>query len=222
MRLLIVEDDTDLRDALVLSMRQLDFSVDVARDGQQALNMLLADHYDLAIVDIGLPNLDGLSLVRALRRKSQGLPILIVTARDSLDDRVTGLDAGADDYLVKPFELAELAARVRALLRRHHADRRTEIVVGPLTLTPGQPRVRLGEEFVELTNNEFTLLEALVARPGRVVRRDEISNRLARGGEPLSDAAIDVCVHRLRRRLGAYGMVVRTMRGFGYLLEEAS
>jgi DNA-binding response OmpR family regulator len=159
--------------------------------------------------------------VRNIRRKSRGLPILIVTARDALEDRVAGLDAGADDYLVKPFELAELEARVRALLRRHRADRSMEVTVGALTFTPGQPRILLAGDPVDLTMSEFALLEILVLRNGRVVRRDEIANRLARGGEPTSDAAIDVCVHRLRRRLSPYGLQVRTLRGFGYLLEDA-
>jgi two-component system, OmpR family, response regulator len=222
MRVLIVEDDSDLRIALADALRQSDFVVDALADGQQAFNSLLTNEYDLAIVDLGLPSMDGLSLVRNIRRRSLGLPILIVTARDALDDRVAGLDAGADDYLVKPFELAELEARVRALLRRHRADRSAEVTIGPLTFTPGQPRIILGGAPVDLTMSEFSLLEILALRSGRVVRREEIANRLARGSEPTSDAAIDVCVHRVRRRLSPFGLRVRTLRGFGYLLEQGS
>ena len=222
MRVLIVEDDADVRAALSDALRHSDFVVDALSDGQQAFNALLTNEYDLAIIDIGLPSMDGLSLVRNARRKSRGLPILIVTARDALDDRVAGLDAGADDYLVKPFELAELEARVRALLRRHRSDRSETITVGALTLTPGQPRILLDGAPVDLTANEFALLEILALRNGRVVRRDEIAHRLARGGEPTSDSAIDVCVHRLRRRLGSHGLQVRTLRGFGYLLEQGA
>ncbi|HTR00674.1 MAG TPA: response regulator [Candidatus Acidoferrum sp.] len=220
MRLLIVEDDDDLRAVLQGAMSQSDFEVDTAKDGLQALQMLQGANYDLAIIDLGLPQMDGMTLLRNLRRKTYSLPVLIVTARDALEDRVGGLDAGADDYLVKPFELVELEARVRALLRRHRADRSAEVSIGPLTFTPGQPRIMLDGTPIDLTASEFSLLELLALRSGRVVRRDEIANRLARNGEPPSDAAIDICVHRLRRRLEPCGLKVRTLRGFGYLLEK--
>jgi two-component system OmpR family response regulator len=219
MRLLIVEDDRQLREALTDLLRQSGFEVDAFADGGQAFNALLSRDYDLAIVDLGLPGMDGLALVRSLRRQLRGLPILVVTARDALEDRVSGLDAGADDYLVKPFDLQELEARVRALLRRHRADRNAQIRIGALVLTPGEPRVMLGGCAVDLPASEFALLEALATRAGRVVRRDDLADRLARGTEPPSDTAIEVCVHRLRRRLSPLGLKVRTLRGFGYLLE---
>jgi DNA-binding response OmpR family regulator len=219
MRLLIVEDDRQLREALTDLLRQSGFEVDAFADGDQAFSALLSRDYDLAIVDLGLPGMDGLALVRSLRRQLRGLPILVVTARDALEDRVSGLDAGADDYLVKPFELQELEARVRALLRRHRADRNAQIRIGALVLTPGEPRVSLGGVAVDLPASEFALLEALAVRAGRVVRRDDLADRLGRGAEPPSDTAIEVCVHRLRRRLSPLGLKVRTLRGFGYLLE---
>jgi two-component system, OmpR family, response regulator len=222
MRLLIVEDDHQLREALTDLLRQSGFDVDAFADGDQAFSALLSGDYDLAIVDLGLPGMDGLALVRSLRRQLRGLPILVVTARDALEDRVSGLDAGADDYLVKPFELQELEARVRALLRRQHADRSAQIRIGALVLTPGQPRVLLGGVSVDLPASEFALLEALAIRAGRVVRREDLADRLGRGGEPPSDTAIDLCVHRLRRRLSPLGMKVRTLRGFGYLLETGA
>ena len=222
MRLLVVEDDTDLSSALVQALRQSEFQVDAIADGRKAYQALLAQDYDLAILDLGLPSMEGLALIRRLRRRALGLPILVVTARDSLNDRVSGLDAGADDYLVKPFELAELEARVRALLRRHRADRQKEISVGSLIFTPGQPRVRIGAVQVDLPAGEFALLEVLALRSGRVVRREEIANRIARGNDPPSDTAIEVAVHRLRRRLAPAGIKVRTLRGFGYLLESDS
>jgi two-component system OmpR family response regulator len=222
MRLLIVEDDHQLREALTDLLRQSGFDVDAFADGDQAFSALLSGDYDLAIVDLGLPGMDGLALVRSLRRQLRGLPILVVTARDALEDRVSGLDAGADDYLVKPFELQELEARVRALLRRQHADRSAQIRIGALVLTPGQPRVLLGGVSVDLPASEFALLEALAIRAGRVVRREDLADRLGRGGEPPSDTAIDLCVHRLRRRLSPLGMKVRTLRGFGYLLETVA
>ena len=219
MHLLIVEDDRQLREALTELLRQSGFEVDAFADGDQAFNALLSRDYDLAIVDLGLPGMDGLALVRSLRRQLRGLPILVVTARDALEDRVSGLDAGADDYLVKPFEHQELEARVRALLRRQRADRNAQIRIGALVLTPGEPRVMLGGVAVDLPASEFALLEALAIRAGRVVRREDIADRLGRGAEPPSDTAIEVCVHRLRRRLGPLGLTVRTLRGFGYLLE---
>src|SRR5580698_991537 len=187
MRLLIVEDDRQLREALTDLLHQSGFEVDAFADGDQAFSALLSHDYDLAVVDLGLPGMDGLALVRSLRRQLRGLPILVVTARDALEDRVSGLDAGADDYLVKPFELQELEARVRALLRRQHADRSAQIRIGALVLTPGQPRVLLGGVSVDLPASEFALLEALAIRAGRVVRREDLADRLGRGGEPPSD-----------------------------------
>src|SRR6204780_4549626 len=191
MRLLIVEDDHQLREALTDLLRQSGFEVDAFAEGDQAFNALLSRDYDLAIVDLGLPGMDGLALVRSLRRQLRGLPILIITARDALEDRVSGLDAGADDYLVKPFEMPELEARVRALLRRRRADRDEEIRVGPLVLVAGQPRVMLGETSFDLPASEMALLETLAIRAGRVVSKQAIADRLSRGGNPPSDTAIE-------------------------------
>jgi two-component system OmpR family response regulator len=221
MRLLIAEDDTDLRQVLSELLQQSGYAVDECTDGTAALSALLSGQYALGIVDVGLPGLSGLELVRALRNRGGTVPILIVTARDALNDRVSGLDAGADDYLVKPFDLPELQARVRALLRRHEARTAHELRIGPLRLRIGEPRVTLGERIVDLPAGEFTLLEALATRVGHVVSRELIAARLTRGGDPPSDTAIEICVHRLRRRLEPHGLRVRTLRGFGYLLEAA-
>jgi len=219
MRLLIVEDDAELRTALETLLTQKGYHVEGLGNGREALNVLLAQEYDLAIIDLALPELDGLSLIRALRKQSRGLPILIITARDAVDERVAGLDAGADDYLVKPFEMQELEARARALIRRSRSDRAQAIRIGPLELTVGQPRIHLSGVPLDLTAREFALLELLAVRAGKVVNKDHIANRLARAGEALSDTAIEVAVHRLRRRLEPYNLHVRTVRGFGYLLE---
>jgi DNA-binding response OmpR family regulator len=219
MRLLIVEDDRELREALTGLLLQSGYEVDACADGRDAFNTLLTRDYDLAIVDLMLPGMSGLALVRSLRRQLCGLPILVVTARDALEDRVSGLDAGADDYLVKPFEMPELEARVRALLRRHRADRDAEIRIGPLVLVPGQPRVTLGGTSVDLPASESALLETLATRVGKVVSKQAIADRLSKGGNVPSDTAIEICVHRLRRRLGPFGLKVRTLRGFGYMLE---
>jgi two-component system, OmpR family, response regulator len=221
MRLLIIEDDKELRTALQTLLTQKGYVVDAIESGREGLRLLLAQDYELAIVDLALPEMDGLSLVRALRKHQRGLPILIITARDAVDDRVAGLDAGADDYLVKPFEMQELEARARALIRRSRADRAQAIRLGPLELTIGQPRILLSGVAVDLTAREFALLELLALRAGRVVNKDLIASRLARSGEALSDTAIEVAVHRLRRRLEPYSLHVRTVRGFGYLLETS-
>lgn len=218
-RLLIAEDDADLRQVLTELLGQAGYDVDGCSDGTAALSALLTSQYDLGIVDIGLPGLSGLELVRSLRSRGGTVPILIVTARDALNDRVTGLDSGADDYLIKPFDLPELQARVRALLRRPNARTAQELRIGPLQMRLGEPRVILGEDTVDLPASEFALLEALATRVGHVVSREQIATRLTRGGEPPSDTAIEICVHRLRRRLEPHGLKVRTLRGFGYLLE---
>jgi two-component system OmpR family response regulator len=221
MRMMIIEDDAELRGGLHTLLAQKGNVVDALASGRDGLNVLLSEEYDLAIIDLSLPELDGLSVIRALRKQQRGVPILIITARDAVDDRVAGLDAGADDYLVKPFEMAELDARVRALVRRNRADRAQAIRLGPLELTMGQPRIHLDGAPVDLTAREFALLELLAVRAGRVVNKDHIATRLARSGEALSDTAIEVAVHRLRRRLEPYDLHVRTVRGFGYLLETA-
>lgn len=221
MNLIIIEDDAELRTGLQTLLTQRAYRVEAVGGAQEGLAALLAGEYDLAIVDLALPDGDGLALIRALRRDRRGVPILIITARDAVDDRVAGLDAGADDYLVKPFEMQELEARARALIRRSRADRAKAIRLGPLELTIGEPRVLLDGAPIDLTAREYTLLELLAMRSGRVVNKAHIGSRLAGSGEALSDAAIEVAIHRLRRRLEPYDLHVRTVRGFGYLLEAA-
>jgi two-component system OmpR family response regulator len=219
MRLLIVEDDPQLRIALAALLRQSGYETDAHADGESAFAAVLANEYDLAIVDLMLPGMSGLMLLRNLRQRRYRLPILIVTGRGALDDRITGLDAGADDYLSKPFEMAELEARVRALLRRQNARLGRQIRVGPLTIIPGQPQVMLGGIAVTLPAGESVVLEALVARVGRVVSKASLADQSRHHGEAPSASAIEIRVHRLRRRLEPFGIRVRTLRGFGYLLE---
>lgn len=219
-RLLIAEDDTALRQVLVDLLLQSGYEVEGFGNGAAALSALVSGAYDLGIIDIGLPGLSGLEVVQSLRAREQRLPLLIITARDAVNDRVGGLDAGADDYMTKPFDLQELQARVRALLRRQRSQPGTELRIGPMRLRLGEPRVELGEDVVDLPAGEFALLETLAMRVGHVVSRERIATRLTRGLEPPSDTAIEVCVHRLRRRLEPYGLRVRTLRGFGYLLEN--
>jgi len=219
MLLLLAEDDRALCDGLTDVLVQASNEVVACDDGKRALQLLMERDFDLAIVDLGLPGLDGLDVVRCARRRQIGLPILIITARDSLSERINGLDAGADDYLIKPFEVPEFEARVRALLRRHRADRSDEICLGALRFTPGQPQIWLDGTLLELPVNELVLLELLARPGGRIISKDKIASRFARSGDAPSNTAIEISVHRLRRKLAPFGLRIRALRGFGYLLE---
>lgn len=219
MLLLLAEDDQALREGLADVLRQTGYEVATCPDGKLALNFLRERDFDLAIIDLGLPGMDGLDVVRSARRRQIGLPVLIITARESLNERISGLDAGADDYLIKPFEVPEFEARIRALLRRHRATRNAEICIGPLIFTPGQPLITLGDTRVELPMSELALLELLAHQPGRVISKEKIASRFMRGGDAPSNTAIEVSMHRLRRKLMPFGLRIRALRGFGYLLE---
>jgi DNA-binding response OmpR family regulator len=219
MLMLLLEDDQALRLGLADVLRQDGHEVVACADGRQAMGLLTERAFDLAIIDIGVPVVDGLEVVRTLRQRQMGLPVLIITARDSLNERVAGLDSGADDYLVKPFEILEFEARVRALLRRHRAGREAEIHIGPLTFTPGEPQIRIGDASVELPASELTLLELLTHQPGRSVSKEKIAQRFTRDGGAPSNNAIEISMHRLRRKLSPFGLRIRALRGFGYVLE---
>ncbi len=176
--------------------------------------------YDLLILDLGLPNLDGADVLQRLRKRGTGLPVLVVTAREGLRERVRVLDLGADDYLVKPFALAEFEARVRALLRRYTSQGAPEMTLGKLRLDLPGHRAWIGESPLELTAREFGLLEALAARPDRVTSRAQLVEALCSWDEELTDNGLDIAIYRLRRKLADSGTQVRTIRGLGYLLEE--
>ncbi len=220
MRLLIVEDDPVLADGLVRSLRSSDYAVDCATDGGEADLILSAGTYDLVILDLGLPRLDGYEVLRRLRRRGSRTPVLILTALDSLEDRVKGLDLGADDYLTKPFDLPELEARVRALIRRGQSGGGSLLTHGALTLDTAGRRVLLDGEPLELSAREIGVLEVLMLRSGRVVNKDQLAEELYGWDEEVSANAIEVYVHRLRRKLEPAGVTIRTIRGLGYLLEK--
>jgi two-component system OmpR family response regulator len=222
MRLLIVEDDRLLADGLTRSLRQAGFATDTAADGEAADHMLATQAYDLVILDLGLPKFDGFEVLRRLRRRharSASVPVLILTARDSLEDRVKGLDLGADDYLAKPFELPELEARVRALVRRGKFGSSARLTHGRLTFDTVARQALIDDAPLELSAREISVLESLLVRPGRVVSKEQIADQLTGWGEEVGPNAIEVYVHRLRKKLEAVDVKIRTVRGLGYMLD---
>ncbi len=220
MRLLVVEDDPMLGESLVTTLRNMSYVVDWVKDGQHALNALIKEDFDLAIMDIGLPIIDGIQIIKELRARGSELPILILTARDSLHDRVTGLDAGADDYLLKPFELDELTARVRALLRRRQVRSESALVFDLVRLEPNSHQVFYKGEEVSLSRREYTLLEIFMTRPKQVFTRQQLEQAIYGWREDVGSNALEVHVHHLRKKF--YPELIRTIRGIGYTLMESS
>jgi two-component system OmpR family response regulator len=220
MRILIAEDDHVLADGLTRALRTAEYAVDCVEDGAAADHALSTQTYDLAIIDLGLPRMDGLEVIRRLRRRSPTPPVLILTARDTLQDRVKGLDLGADDYLTKPFDLPELEARVRALIRRSAAGGSAFISNARLHLDTTGRRVTVDQQPLELSARELGVLEVLMTRCGRVVSKDQLAEKLYGWDEDVGANAIEVCVHRLRKKIEPSGVVIRTIRGLGYLMEK--
>jgi two-component system response regulator QseB len=217
MRLLLVEDDPMVGEAVREGLRQEGYAIDWVRDGKAAETALGVEQYDLVLLDLGLPRRDGLEVLASLRAARDDVPVLIITARDTLPDRIKGLDTGADDYVVKPFDLDELAARVRALLRRAAGRAEPEIRAGALTIKPATREVFVEDRAVALSAREFALLEALAERPGVVLSRSQLEGRLYGWGEEIASNAVEVHVHNLRRKLGID--IIRNVRGVGYTLE---
>jgi two-component system response regulator QseB len=218
MRILLVEDDTMLGEGVQRGLRQQGHAVDWVRDGRAADLAVAGEPYDLVLLDLGLPLKGGLDVLRDLRRRGRHVPVLILTAQDAVGDRVAGLDAGADDYLVKPFDLDELAARVRALHRRSIGRAQPVLVHDRLTLDPAMHEVSLDGTPVALSAREFSLLHALLEHPGRPVSRARLEERLYGWGEEVESNAVEVHVHSLRRKLGAEW--IKTLRGVGYVIPK--
>lgn len=216
MRLLLAEDDRALGRALVDGLRHLGQAVDWVQDGRHAAHALADTRYAAAIIDWNLPRMSGVEVVAGLRRRGDRTPVLLLTARDALDDRVQGLDSGADDYVVKPVHLEELAARVRALLRRAEGNPVPMQRVGALAIDPSTRSACLAEVPLDLSPREYALLEALAARPGHALSRSQLEESVYGWGEEVASNAIEVHVHHLRRKLGPDW--IRTLRGVGYAL----
>jgi two-component system OmpR family response regulator len=221
-RILIAEDDPVLADALTRSLRQSGYAVDCVANGAAADAALATAAFDLLILDVGLPKLSGFEVLKRLRGRNATVPVLILTALDGVDDRVRGLDLGADDYLAKPFALQELEARVRALTRRAQAGGSTVLKHGELTFDQVGKVAELRGKPLELSAREVALLEILMQRPGRMVNKEQIVDRLCQWGEEVSTNAVEVYIHRLRRKLESGGVKITTIRGLGYCLERTN
>lgn len=219
MKLLLVEDDPMVGEAVHTALKRRGETVDWVRDGDLAETALRTADFDAVVLDLGLPGRSGLEILRALRNRQNQVPVLIVTARDAVDDRVAGLDAGADDYLIKPFDIDELSARLRALLRRHAGRSSPLIEHGGVTLNPATHEVLLQGNPVSLSSREFALLSALLERPGAVLSRGQLEQRLYGWGEEVESNAVEVFLHRLRRKLGSE--FIQNVRGVGYRVSQA-
>ena len=221
MRILIAEDDPILSDGLVRSLKHSGYAVDAVHNGVDADTALSANEFDLLILDLGLPRMGGLEVLKRLRGRNARVPVLILTALDGVQDRVRGLDLGADDYLAKPFELVELEARVRALTRRGAAGAPTLLRHGALSYDQVGRVAHLNDQPVDLSARELALLEVLMLRAGRVVSKDNLVEHLCACGEEVSTNAIEVYIHRLRRKLDTGEVRIETVRGLGYCLQKA-
>jgi len=218
MRVLVIEDDALLGDAIQAGLKQSGYAVDWMKDGVSADHALSTESYAAAVLDLGLPRMSGLEVLRRLRTRNIPLPVLILTAMDTVDDRIKGLDAGADDYLVKPFDMGELAARLRALVRRASGKSEPLLQVGGVKLDPAAHRVLYRDKPVELSAKEFAVLHALMLNAGKVLSRTQLEEQLYAWGDEIESNAVEVHIHHLRRKL--FPALVETIRGVGYLIQR--
>jgi two-component system response regulator QseB len=218
MRVLVVEDDDMIAQGLQTALRQAGFAVDLMRDGASAAAALQTSSFDVVLLDLGLPHRDGIDVLRGLRKRGDATPVIILTARDEIQQRIAGLDAGADDYIVKPFDLDEVMARMRSVLRRASGRGDSSIQHGELRLDPVLHTVERSGSAVSLSAHEFAVLEALLQRPGAVLSRSQLEDRLYGWDEPIGSNAVEVYIHGLRRKLGSD--LIRTLRGVGYFIPK--
>ncbi len=218
MKVLLAEDDPLIGEAVATSLRKSGFSVDWVKDGHEAETALLLGHYGLLVLDLGLPRLDGMDLLRRLRQSENTIPVLVVTARDGVADRVGGLNSGADDYMVKPFNLDEMVARVHALIRRYQGRPNSELRLGALRVEPMTRAVTLHGKDISLSEREFRLLLTLMEKPGSVLSINQLEDKLYGWGEEVASNTIEVQLHRLRRKLGKEW--IRNVRGVGFKIVD--
>jgi len=219
MRILLVEDDPMIGDAIHGALKDASYATDWVRDGLTALATLDTQHYDLVLLDLGLPGKDGLSVLNSIRARNNPVPLLIITARDGLDDRLRGLDGGADDYLLKPFDMAELLARMRAVLRRKGGSAQPMLSNGLVSLDPATREACTQDtQGVQLSNREFALLQALLIRPGAILSRSDLEDRIYGWGNEVESNAVEFLIHGLRRKLGAN--IIKNVRGVGWMVSK--
>jgi len=218
MRVLLVEDDELLGDGMRAGLTQYGYTIDWVKDGQAALQAISTESFDIVVLDLGLPRKSGLDVLKSMRNKNIITPVVILTARESVEDRVKGLDSGADDYLIKPFDLDELCARMRALQRRTVARAAPEITHGDIVVNPAAHTVTKGGELIDVSRREFTLLQKLLENVGRVLSREHLTQTLYGWGDDVDSNALEVHVHNLRKKFGP--KFIRTIRGVGYMVEE--
>ncbi len=219
MRVLLIEDDRMIGTAIQLALKDAAYAVDWVTDGETAVHAVENESYELALLDLGLPKADGREVLRRLRTLGRRLPVIIVTARDGVDDRIDGLDLGADDYLVKPFEIRELLARMRAVLRREGSGSPPLLSNGKLSLDPATREASFLDQTALLTAREFALLQALLARPGTVLSRSELERQIYGWNEEVESNAIEFLIHTIRKKLGA--TAIRNVRGVGWMVDRS-
>lgn len=221
MRVLLVEDDPMIGEAIQAALKDASYATDWVKDGQTALTTLGCQHYDLVLLDLGLPGKDGLEVLSSIRAKDNPIPLLIITARDGLDNRLRGLDGGADDYVSKPFQMAELLARMRAVLRRKGGTASPVLTNGVVSLDPATKEASVNDgSSVQLSNREFSLLQSLLVRPGTILSRSELEDRIYGWGEEVESNAVEYLIHALRRKLGSE--VIKNVRGVGWMVSRGA
>lgn len=219
MRVLLVEDDPMIGDSIRMSLMRENYVVDWIRDGRMVESIVSSEHFDLLLLDLGLPGKCGLDVLSSLRARSIRTPVIVVTARDAVDDRIRGLDCGADDYVVKPFDIGELEARIRSALRRSSDRAEPDIEIHNVRLCPATKEVSLNGEPVYLSGKEYAIVEALMLRPGRVLSRAQLQERMYGWGDEIESNAIEVHIHAIRRKLGSD--LIKNVRGVGYFVPRA-
>ena len=218
MRVLLVEDDRMIGEAVCHALKDASYAVDWVCDGQAAINTLADQDYGVLLLDLGLPKKDGLEVLHSIRARGNGLPVLVITARDGLQDRIQGLDQGADDYVLKPFEMTELLARMRAVIRRKGGPADSTLTNGVLTLDLATKEAKVGRVDVRLSGKEFSLLQALLLRPGAILSRAELEDRLYGWGDEVESNAVEFLIHALRKKLGS--IAIKNVRGVGWMVSK--